>query len=349
MHRAAALVALAAVSVLSLQQGAHALQPRRPETHRDHGKTSACMLGRLAPELYLLGSPSGGLRGPDSFLEALASSDAVARHSSSEAEETWRAGAPWTTAPNEFSLLRLEGWLEHYPTCTEDERKVAVDATTGYFACKAAPVNINSYYGIAGLKWKLVFMVFLRDPVARSYSHYHRFLANGVKEGQVHGCPARAFPDNFAQAAEMLLRTGSMCGDCSCNDVFTDSMYAESFRNWFEHFKPSQFHVVPFGAAVTPELLVYTWDLLQMPHGTGSMKKHTAGDEGSPTSQTHLSLEEDLSPTLMTLLSTYMEWRTGPKVVAGELVDTPANLYGFKGDRSSTDAIACWLRDGWGS
>merc|ERR1719477_87159 len=88
-----------------------------------------CMMGRLAPKFFLLGTPKSGTT---FFFEDFVRSKQVVTYKPSEGEASWHSKEPWVFA-NGFDLSRKQSWLNHYPNCQQEPRLVAVDCTPGYF------------------------------------------------------------------------------------------------------------------------------------------------------------------------------------------------------------------------
>lgn len=345
---ARATVAVAVATALCALAGASALQMSSRRINASAGNQNVCMMGHLAPEYFLLGVPKGGTT---YFFLNFARSSALVSYKPGPKEQPWHAKEPWFFAPHGKPLSWKLSWLQHYPGCTQKERKVAFDGTPGYFGYPDSAKSIYTFYAGTSQISKLTFMVFLRNPVSRSHSHYYHYVSNGVRNGAFgKGCPADVFPSTFAEAAANLVNTGAMCGKCLCNDVFESSMYAASFREYFKYFSPNQFHVIPFEAAVKPELVEYAWDVLRMPHGQGARSTLVGnGVGGAMNHHDYPKLEEDLESSLLSYFRAYLEWRAGAPAVAQELVNTNAHLYNYRGRKNSKGGITIWLESQWGS
>jgi len=300
-----------------------------------------CMLGRLAPKFFLLGVPKSGTT---FFFEDFARSDNIVSYKPDKNEPTWHAKEPWTFGDGGFdaSTANRKRWLSHYPNCRQDKHLVAVDCTPGYFGSQEAPFSIHKAYKDA--KHSLVFMVFLREPVARSHSHYYQYEENGVFQGYFDECRPQQFPKTFALAVEKRITTGSMC-NCACDSIFEDSMYADSFRRYFKNFDPSSFHVVPFKQAVLGEAVKYAWDILNVGHGKGE-KSNLVGGDNEKNHHDYPSLHKEMDANLLKRFEDFMYKAAGPKAVATVLAGTGAHLYKFQGGKEAP-SIAAWLAKNW--
>merc|ERR1719215_222721 len=296
------------------------------------------MMGRLAPKFFLLGTPKSGTT---FFFEDFARSDQIVNYRPSDDEPTWHSKEPWTFAGG-FAPSLGARWLSHYPKCWQDKRMVAVDCTPGYFGDQKAPFGIEKAYGEA--KHALVFMVFLREPVARTHSHYYQYKENGVLQGKFGGCSPQQFPKTFAQAVQKRISSGSIC-NCGCDNIFEDSMYADSFKRYFKNFPSSSFHVVPFKKAVLGEVVDYAWKLLNVAKGKGE-KGNLVGGDNQKNHHEYPTLHEDMDAQLLYQFRDFMYKAAGPKAVSNVLVGSGAQLYGFEGTKSAP-AIADWLAENW--
>lgn len=313
----------------------------------DRKGPNVCMDGHFAPELYLLGVPKGGTT---YFYQEFVRSNATVRFQPKDGEEPWQEKEAWVFAPYERDISEKAYWLSHFPACDQWERRVALDATPGYFGCPTAPKIMSAFYAGSHHKASLKFMVFLRNPGKRAQSHFYQYVENGVREGAFgDGCPTYVFPASFKKAVELVLEQGQMCDSCACNDIFEDSMYATSFNNYFQYFRQEQFVVVPFEEAVRAELVMFAWDMLGMPHGTGKNLVLASKNGGGETNHhDYPTLAADLPGKLMVLFQAYIEDKSGARPVAKVLANTRATLYSFGGSMDDVDAIDYWLRSKWG-
>jgi len=296
------------------------------------------MMGRVAPQFFLLGTPKSGTT---FFFEDFARSDQIVNYRPSGDEPTWHSKEPWTFA-GRFAPSSSARWLSHYPKCRQDKRMVAVDCTPGYFGDQKAPFGIEKAYGEA--KHALVFMVFLREPVARTHSHYYQYKENGVLQGKFGGCSPQQFPKTFAQAVQKRISSGSMC-NCGCDNIFDDSMYADSFKRYFKNFDSSSFHVVPFKKAVLGEVVDYTWEILKVARGKGE-RSSLVGGGNEKNHHDYPTLQQEMGAPLLNRLKGWMYKAAGPKAVSNALASSGAHLYGFGGNRGAP-AIAAWLETNW--
>jgi len=298
-----------------------------------------CMMGRLAPKFFLLGTPKSGTT---FFFEDFARSEQIVNYQPSADEPSWHSKEPWVFAGHFDADTRKKAWLSHYPKCTQDKHMVAVDCTPGYFGNPFAPFGIQKAYRDS--KHTLVFMVFLREPVKRAHSHYYQYEENGVLNGAFQQCTPEQFPKTFADAAHKRITTGSMC-NCGCDDIFEDSMYVDSFKRYFKNFDSSSFHVVPFKQAVLSEVVDYAWEILNVAKGTGK-KTNLVGGDNQMNHHEYPTLHQEMDAALMLQFENFMYHAAGPKAVSNVLAASCAQLYGFEGDKAAP-AIAEWLADNW--
>jgi len=298
-----------------------------------------CMMGRLAPKFFLLGTPKSGTT---FFFEDFARSKQIVSYQPSDDEPTWHSKEPWVFAGRFEPSARKTEWLSHYPKCSQDKHMVAVDCTPGYFGSLYAPFGIEKAYRDS--RHTLVFMVFLREPVERTHSHYYQYEENGVLQGYFDECTPQQFPKTFAHAVHTRITTGSMC-NCGCDNIFEDSMYVDSFKRYFKNFQSSSFHVVPFKQAVLTEVVDYAWKLLNVAKGTGE-KGNLVGGDNQKNHHEYPTLHHEMDATLLYQFEDFMYKAAGPKAVSKVLVDSGAQLYGFTGTKSAP-AIADWLAENW--
>jgi len=300
-----------------------------------------CMMGRLAPKFYLLGTPKTGTT---FFYEDFVRSEQIVEYLPDQGEPDWHSKEPWVfyngfTASEDVKKV----WLSHYPQCTQDKHLVAVDCTPGYFGSQRAPFGIQKAYSDS--RHQLVFMVFLRDPASRTHSHYYQYQENGVLDGAfLPGCSPQQFPPTFADAVQTRMTLGSVC-NCSCDTIFEDSMYADSFRRYFKNFDSSSFHVVPFKMAVLGEVVEYAWRILNVGKGKGE-KRNLVGGDNDKNHHEYPAIDTEMDAELLSRFEVFMDGATGPKLVSNLLAGSGAHLYGHDGDWTAP-SIADWLVDNW--
>jgi len=306
---------------------------------QSEGYDNLCMMGRLAPKFFLLGTPKSGTT---YFFEDFSRSDQIKNYKPGNGEPSWHSKEPWAFWGGFDDDNKLP-WLKHYPECQKDKPMVAVDCTPGYFGDEAAPFAISRIYGWQ--KTQLVFMVFLREPVERAHSHFYQYLENGVLDGAFEDCPADNFPKLFSGAVEKRLTSGSIC-NCACDDIFEDSMYADAFRRYFKNFGSSRFHVVPFQFAITAEIVTFTWDVLKVSKGYGK-KDDLAGGGNAKNHHDYPSLDQEMPDALKKRFMSFMNMMSGQATVAHVLAGTDAKLYRYQGSMDSEKSIAEWLSVHW--
>lgn len=308
--------------------------------------TDFCVQGRLAPRFYLLGSPKSGTT---YFFEDFARSSDLVHYEPGPTEPPWHAKEPWVFAnifQQDASGPKFQSdWLSHYPQCAAAQHKVAVDCTPGYFGSQYAPGNIHAAYAPPKTA-KLVFMVFLRNPIARSHSHYYQYKDNGVMSGAFPGCAPDQFPPSFEVAAvRAISQHGAVC-HCDCDKMFSDSFYVESFERYFSRFSKDQFHVVPFELATGEAIVHYTWRVLGISAGGGE-RSSIVGATNAKNHHNYPSLVQELMPEVMLKLRAYMNAVAGPGAIAKLLAGSNAHLFQYSGP-DAVEGIAHWLGANWG-
>merc|ERR1719223_2667601 len=165
------------------------------------------MVGRLAPSFFLLGTPKSGTT---FFYEDFARSEQIVEYLPGVGSPEWHSKEPWVfTQGFPVTAGAKQDWLSHYPECPQGKHLVAVDCTPGYFGSQEAPFGIHRAYG--GDKHRLVFMVFLREPMSRSHSHYYQYEENGVFQGYFKEC----LPHQFQSPSDLQWRSGSTPAPCA--------------------------------------------------------------------------------------------------------------------------------------
>ena len=300
--------------------------------------TEFCVRGHVAPKYFLLGTPKSGTT---YFFAAFSKSPDMASFEPGPTDPAYRAkeanvfGRPQSAADK-------DEWLSHYPACSTSVRKVAVDCSPGYFGLQGAPNNILAAYEPPLLR-RLVFMVFLRNPMARTHSHYYQYLYMGVLDGHHPGCSPEQFPPSFQAAARRGMTTGGTICDCACDIMFSHSMYAASFERYFQNFMPSQFHVVPFNLALGEDIVTHTWKLLGMRPSYGGVQI----DEGEKNGHPYASIEEELTPETLVRFRKFMYEYAGVEEIVRQLHGSGAHLFGYSGNTSRE--VRDWLTENWGS
>lgn len=296
-----------------------------------------CGLGHKAPQFFLLGGPKCGTT---YFFDAFARSPGVALYKPRPGEPEYHSKEPWVFRAN-WDVTRKGAWLDHYPKCEKAKDKVAVDATPGYFGDLSAPHNIKAAY-VPDLQPNIVFMVFLRDPVMRTHSHYYQYYDSGVLNGVMKGCTPKQYPATFQKAANLLVQNDGVVCNCDCDGMFNASMYSGGFGRWFNLFEARQFHVVPFGLAIGKPIVEYTWRVLGMPPANEGVFADPAKQNG----HTPNTLEQDLTPEALVSYKEFMDRRAGAKVVANVLAGSGANLFHFY-KTGTVENVQSWLKSHW--
>jgi len=332
-----AMAPVLATMTVALSATAAALQT----SHSAGGTRNVCMKGHFAPEFFLLGVPRSGTT---RFFDDFVKSPGVVTYAPEDGEPSWHTREPWVFDGG-FDQSYTDHWLSHYPECSRDGRFVATDCTPGYFGNREAPYALAKLYEWFQVKRKLVFMVFLMNPVARMHSHYYHYVENGALKGALADCPLTKFPATFYATVRNLLDRGNVC-DCPCDNIVSDSKYAVSFRRYFDNFRIKQFHIVPYNKVVEKAVVEYTWDILGVPHGLPSLlagSSRIAGDVPQ-----HPDIVSELDEDTLLQLEGYMEEVSGASTLAALFAGTDVNLFNYTGQKDDGLSIERWLRGAWG-
>lgn len=311
--------------------------------HTD-GNENLCMEGHFVPELLIIGGIKAstttlcmGLRYTPSAMFPLSRAQWI---NDTKSPAYWKEG-------HFFDFHHKQGVMymaKNYPVCDKHVRKIAVDGSARYSVDPFVPRVIYFFYRNLSPRLKFVFL--LRDPLNRLHSHYH------------HGKEQDWCPDfrimSFKQIIQSVLKgnwrawTGSTSNRRGegCGDVLEASLYTHHIANYFHVFQPNQFTFIPFLYNVAPgkdgrpreSPAKIIWESMGA-KGRDPPLFH-AND------RTHLSLTQELSASLIKAMRFWFETRTGPKLIAKQLVYSRAILYGYKG-LQNIDSIAAWIRTNW--
>jgi hypothetical protein len=302
---------------------------------RSSGQDNVCIDGRMVPELYVIGAQ-----------KAATTSLAVEVQ---EGKGTSQKHTPYDDEffddvkehhvfdrPTRVAAGRDE-WSSHYRPCQRYVRHVAVDATPAYLTVKDAPANIKNWYGF--LANRIMFVVLLREPLARMHSSFH----HTVRLGNLNGEPFSR-NETFPQHVQQLVEDPHAQDE---SDFFQKSQYYTSLTNWVDTFDSHQFIVAPFlyqvaRGSADPSVSSYVRSRLGL--------LPAQGDVAHENSYWHPDLDFELPPgsSLRNEIEDLFANTTGPHLLANLFAKQSADLYNYTESLTDEDSIALWLTDHWG-
>jgi len=304
------------------------------------GDENLCLEGKIVPELFLLGAQKAGTS--SLAVQLVTIPGIIGRRLESEAPAHDRG--VWKEAhffdKHESSAETLESWLGGYPSCTNETRIVAMDATPNYLFSEFVPERIKQRYGVHSDRLK--FAVILREPLARAQSAFYHYKADARWWGTPH---AEVFSKSFRQYIEELIQSNATKHSLlqACDDPLFNSRYALQLERYFKTFRSRQFSIAPFRSLSSSGsfslALAAKFRLPRLSDTLAHENRHV-----------HPSLDEDLDPLLMSKAVNFVQMVAGVDDVARVLVASHgrnAELFGFGGDRTSADGIARWLAASW--
>ena len=169
---------------------------------------------RALPDFILIGAQKCGTSSLYRYLSEHPEVLAASRKEVHFFNRNWRRGLPWYRA--------------HFPRRVElnqaGRRLQTGEATTLYLCDAQVPERI------AGCMPDARFIVLLREPVSRAYSHYHHERRKGRE--------SRTFPE--AVAAEMRAHVPP----ADDRSYLSRGLYANQLESWFQVFPRSQFLIM---------------------------------------------------------------------------------------------------------
>mmetsp|Transcript_27355 Transcript_27355/g.43812 ORF Transcript_27355/g.43812 Transcript_27355/m.43812 type:complete len:401 (+) Transcript_27355:42-1244(+) len=357
---AASLLSVSVLSMRNTKASIKASQAKPPE--------SFCEQGRMLPSLYLLGAQKAATTSLSSDfvkagVRAAVESEEQIPESDKEFgfwEKEFRFWDLHEVELSKVSALRDE-WMSTLPSC---DQQVVADFSPSNLRKTPLPkgtmptgnhysqfINVSqhnislasflpSLYGQT-LASKLVFVVLLREPVSRMQSAYY----HGLELYRLHGLK-RVCVDcngaNFSDALGNSLATAKTTGQI--HDWMWESMYGYHFDDWFKHFSPDQFAVIPYH--------LYTHA------GAGDICKYVSSRLGTDmvchkelaphaNSHSHPPLDEDAPASLLAKARDYFAAdKDRLAKVLSEASSRGAFLPGLAA-HASVQAVADWLDQNW--
>lgn len=328
-------LAFSSFATLALLHGAEGLQLSA------EGKRNICARDHLVPEFFLLGSSLSGIT---EFQELFSLHPGIVPATVDKGQPVfrqWESG--WFDAP--LTLAEKGDWASHYPGCQHAERKVAVDCTPSYLGNRHAPFSIKKFYPHR-LGRRLKFFVFLSEPVARMHAHYYMWKENGATEDLLPGCPKNLFPKSFHHAVTRRMLTGTMC-NCSCDNIFQDSMYVDGLKRYFVKFDASQFDIVPHGSTLDEDVVKHAWKSLQLEPPQTFHELADRAKKKQIERPWHPELVAELDEPTLIAVEKWADLKAGPAVLGHLLAGSGARLFKFKGKSHNHTQISRWLKRRW--
>jgi len=136
-----------------------------------------------------------------------------------------------------YSTCGLDWYRAHFPL---KSKFFTLDATANYLDHPAVPLRIKKVYPT------MKFIIILRDPIERAFSHYNHTKRNG--DEQLSFTEAIEKEDErlsgeIEKISEDPLYQGTNYNKYS---YLYEGLYYEQFKLWFEHFDRDQFLILEF-------------------------------------------------------------------------------------------------------
>lgn len=289
------------MSVAERVKSGISVSTRRRLAHRRVLVRRATSFGRPMPSFMILGTQRGGTSSLYKYLEGHPDLDASIR------KET------------EYFSRRFsesEGWYRaHFGFAIGVGRRLAFEATPDYLFYPRTPERVAEHLPDGR------FVVLLRDPVERAYSHYRHMSRLGFEE--------LSFDDALA-AEEERIRSDEVKLDRDptffCRDLLRFSYaargrYADQLERWFEVSDPARFLVLRSEdlfddpAAVLADVTEFLGVRAWRPRSFQNFSREPIDSTGRPISPSASSfLRRTLEPQvhrLEVLLGRSMDWRLG--------------------------------------
>lgn len=355
LHWAALVLApLPASSLTSLN--AAPLQARRsqPSAARHRRNESYCGLGKLLPELYVLGVKNSATT---SLYQDLHDRGVLAAPRDEEKE--WLFFHRATSLP---PILQEAAWLGSLPSCPS-ERQLLADFSPTYLYTVPLPEDLQwspswgfpakkntdesawdtarlmrRFHQTAGVPQPKL-LVMLREPLERLQSDYY----HSAPKGSCLGCKANGtFADSFAFNTELFAQKPPVV-----TDWFWRSLYSRQLETFLEQFDAAQFMIVPNREYIGENSRAFSESLLAW-----------LGVDAEPWSEaSHENLHIARPPLNSELPLDAPARKTFEAAIAPEnarLVRTIARaqlqgalLAGYQGPRGSEEGIRSWLERNW--
>lgn len=328
------------------------------EPHKDN----LCADGKLLPQFYLIGGPKCATTSVSMELGRFGHIRAAPHLWSAKEWHFWEKFG--TITESEAAKERFFGELRGCPA----EHLVLGDFSISNLAAVPKPENMSltmcscandskkemgmgdvprlldhSYGPLAD---NITLMVMLREPIARMQSSWYHAKADSFSDfwGFKDCCT-----ESFEQAMSTIVGAshqpmhfeGKVGGEGS---VWT-SMYGRHLEVWLQHFKPSQFIMVPYKQYILGNKQVICDELS---HRLNIEINCTGHDPFKENVHPHPPLEDDIAPGVLQALNMYLSSETRRLVdVLVRSSQDGAFLAGYDGAPGDEAAIKLWLENGW--
>lgn len=340
-----------------------------------------CIEGRSVPRLYMLGHQKcgtttmaddlliAGVRSPFGTLKELHTFDRLCNFSLIGPRiDRWKRGE---SVPDKMgvcdtgSVSTVKDWAlmfpEECPQSSSVEEGTLADMTPLYLRLPSLPQVLGNVYG--NRKWRLGFIVALREPLARLQSaYYHEQRALDLRlVKDTAGMPGLVHPDSegpqgfeghVRALGARLARIGlasNLEQDYALDQLYR-SLYARNLKPWLEVYGARQFVIVPSMAYFTSE--VFRAQTLETIGKQLNASVDASAIRGMPLSKEnpiqHASLSEDLLPETVAWLEETIfgpELKKLTKMLALK-VKRGLAIVGFNGT-ADMDEIADFLKRNW--
>lgn len=320
-----------------------------------------CVGGKHVPQLYVLGAAKTGTT---SLADDLMQNNTVPAVPGRDEKEFqffnayYNSNIPTNSsmAPAHLEAMR-QHWLEQMPPCAQesvDAPQVIADYSVDNLRFVPMPLGgleegravvndfdlpsvLREFYG--NYTSELVFVVMIREPLARLQSHWYY--------GQEWTRKYEDIPKGeFNQ--ELYRQTERAANEKVYNFRFWASMYGAQLQTWLQSFSASQFMFVPTQSySSTAEARSEILSALSARLSTPFELQHSASAKHSNPSQ-HPELSEDITPDNAAMFNRFME--EDHKLLLRLLAQASlkgAYLGGYSGRPGYTGDIDSWLHDKW--
>lgn len=320
-----------------------------------------CVGGKHVPQLYVLGAAKTGT---SSLADDLMQNNAVPAVPGRDEKEFQFFNAYYNSntptnrsmAPARLEAMRQQ-WLDQMPPCAQesvDAPQVIADYSVDNLRFVPMPLGglqegravVNDFDLPSVLQEfynndtsELVFVVMIREPLARLQSHWYY----GQEWTRKYEDIARG---EFNK--ELSRQTRRAANEKVYNFRFWASMYGAQLQTWLQSFSASQFMFVPTQSySTTAKDRSNIWSELSARLGTPIELQYSASPKHSNPSQ-HPELSEDTTPDNAAMFNRFMEkdHQLFLQLLAQASLKG-AYLGGYTGRPGSSGDIDSWLHDKW--
>eukprot|EP00930_Biecheleria_cincta_P035122 TRINITY_DN24189_c0_g2_i1.p1 TRINITY_DN24189_c0_g2~~TRINITY_DN24189_c0_g2_i1.p1 ORF type:complete len:404 (+),score=69.33 TRINITY_DN24189_c0_g2_i1:81-1292(+) len=322
-----------------------------------------CVEGKHVPQLYVLGAAKTGTT---SLADDLMQNNTVPAVPGVN-EKEFQFFNPYynSNTPTNYSMApaRLEAmrqhWLDHMPPCAEesvDAPQVIADYSVdnlrfvpmpsgGLEEGKAVfndfnlPSVLQNFYQQQNYISELVFVVMIREPLARFQSHWYYGQEWTRKYEDI---PKGEFDQELSRQIQQA------ANEKVYNFRLWASMYGAQLQTWLHRFSASQFMFIPTQSysASTEDRLTVLNELSARLNTPFQLQRSAPAKRSNPSQ--HPKLSEDVTPGNAAMFNRFME--KDHQLLLELLAQASlkgAYLGGYTGRPGSTGDIDSWLRAKW--